>query len=44
MLDTIAWTLLTVALICAIVIAVDEVRHPQKMWIMNIAWLLVKIG
>jgi hypothetical protein len=38
MLDTIAWISLAVAFSCAIIIAVDEVRHPQKMWIMNIVW------
>jgi len=24
--------------ICAIIIAVDEYRHPQRMWIMNLVW------
>jgi hypothetical protein len=38
MFNTIAWVSLTVAFACAMVIAVDEIRHPQKMWIMNIVW------
>lgn len=24
--------------VCAVIIALDEVRRPQKMWIMNIVW------
>jgi len=38
MFETIAWISLAIAFACAIVIAVDEMRHPQKMWIMNIVW------
>ena len=38
MLNTIAWFSLGFAFACSIVIAIDEVRHPQKMWIMNIVW------
>jgi hypothetical protein len=38
MFNMIAWISLAVAFICAIVIAVDEIRHPQKMWIMNVVW------
>ncbi len=38
MLNTIAWISLGFAFACAIVIAIDEIRHPQKMWIMNIVW------
>ena len=29
---------LVLAGLCALVIAVDEFAHPQKMWIMNIVW------
>jgi hypothetical protein len=29
---------LGIAFFCAIVIAIDEIRHPQKMWIMNLVW------
>jgi hypothetical protein len=34
----IAWISLGIALSCAIVITMDEIRHPQKMWIMNLVW------
>src|SRR5580658_6649258 len=29
---------LGISFIGAIVIATDEIRHPQKMWIMNVVW------
>jgi hypothetical protein len=35
---SIAWISLGIAFFCAIVIAIDEIRHPQKMWIMNLVW------
>jgi hypothetical protein len=38
MFNAIAWTSLAVAFLCAILIAIDEIRHPQKMWIMNLVW------
>jgi hypothetical protein len=38
MLTLMSWASLGIASICAIVIAVDEIRHPQKMWIMNVVW------
>lgn len=38
MLDTIAWIFLGIDFACAIVIALDEARDPQKMWIMNLVW------
>lgn len=38
MLTVIAWSFLGVAFICATAIAIDEIRRPQKMWIMNIVW------
>src|SRR5215813_7896386 len=31
-------TSLALASLCALVIAVDELSHPQHMWIMNIVW------
>jgi hypothetical protein len=37
-LATIAWLSIAVAFVCALWIAVDEVRHPQSMSIMNIVW------
>lgn len=38
MLATLAWISLIAAFACALIIAVDEARHPQKMWIMNLVW------
>lgn len=38
MFETIAWISLGIAFFCALLIAIDELRHPQKMWIMNIVW------
>ncbi len=38
MLAVIAWISLGIAFFCAIVIALDEVRYPQKMGIMNLVW------
>jgi len=37
-MEILAWTSLIVAFACAIMITVDEVRHPQHMWIMNLVW------
>lgn len=37
-LALISWSSLAVAFLSAIVIAADELRRPQKMWIMNIVW------
>lgn len=38
MLNTIAWISLGLAFTCAIIVSIDEVRRPQKMWIMNVVW------
>ena len=38
MLEMIGWISLVVAFVCALIIAMDEVRQPQKMWIMNVVW------
>ena len=38
MLTLIAWISLALSFACATLIAVDEMRRPQKMWIMNIVW------
>lgn len=38
MLAAISWISLSVAFACALIIAGDELRHPQKMWIMNVVW------
>jgi hypothetical protein len=37
-MQTIAWISIVVAFACAAIIAVDEVRRPQKMEVMNIVW------
>jgi hypothetical protein len=37
-MEAIAWVSIFLAFACALVIAVDEIRHPQKMWIMNLVW------
>lgn len=34
----VAWVSMGVAVACAVVIAVDEVRHPQAMAVMNVVW------
>jgi hypothetical protein len=34
----IAWISLGAAFVCALAIAIDEMRHPQQMWIMNLVW------
>lgn len=38
MFALISWISLAVAFLCALIIASDQTRHPQKMWIMNIVW------
>jgi hypothetical protein len=38
MLPVIAWISLGLAFASALWIAAGEIRHPQKMWIMNIVW------
>ena len=37
-LTIVAWISIAVAISCAITIAVDEVRRPQRMGIMNVVW------
>src|SRR3954454_11349313 len=37
-LRDVALASLAVGLVCAVVIAIDLIRHPQRMWIMNIVW------
>lgn len=29
--------------VCALIICVDEMRRPQKMWIMNLVWPLTSL-
>ncbi len=33
-----AWVSIGLAVACAVVIAVDEAKHPQKMKVMNLVW------
>lgn len=42
-LHLVSGTSLALGLVTASVIAVHELRHPQKMWIMNIVWPLVAL-
>ena len=37
-LTILGWCSLALAFLCAITIALDEVRHPQNMAVMNIVW------
>lgn len=42
-LHTLSAASLCTALACAILIAIDEIRRPQKMWIMNLVWPLTSL-
>ncbi len=42
-LHTLAIISLAVGAVCAITIALDEARRPQKMWIMNLVWPLTAL-
>ncbi len=42
-LHTLAIISLAVGAVCAITIALDEARHPQRMWIMNLVWPLTAL-
>jgi hypothetical protein len=37
-METLAWVSIGLALVCAVVIAIDELRHPQAMGVMNVVW------
>ena len=37
-LHTLSITSLCLAAVCAVFVAVDECRNPQRMWIMNVVW------
>lgn len=37
-MTALAWTTLTLAAFCSLVVILDEFRHPQHMWIMNVVW------
>jgi len=43
MFNTIYLTSLAVAFLCGILIAIDEIRYRQKMWIMNLVWPLTAL-
>lgn len=38
MFNIIANVSLALAFLCALLIVIDEIRYPQKMWIMNLVW------
>ena len=42
-LHTLAIISLAIGAVCAITIALDEMRRPQKMWIMNLVWPLTAL-
>jgi hypothetical protein len=42
-LDIVSWISVALGVFCAIVIVVDETRHPQMMWIMNLVWPLTAL-
>ena len=42
-LSSIATASITICFICSIIIAVDLIYHPQKMWIMNLVWPLTAL-
>lgn len=42
-LHTLSLAGLALGVACALVIAVDEFRHPQRMWIMNVVWPVVAV-
>jgi hypothetical protein len=37
-LIALAWISLVVAVVCSAIIAIDLLRRPQRMWIMNVVW------
>jgi hypothetical protein len=43
MFECIAWISLGIAFLCALVIVIDEIRHPQSMWIMNLVWPITAV-
>lgn len=42
-LHAIAWASLALGVVCALIIALDELRHPQKMAVMNLVWPLTAL-
>ena len=43
LLHTLAAVSLSAATACAVIIALDEIRRPQTMWIMNLVWPLTAL-
>lgn len=42
-LHVLSWLSLGAGLACAVAIAIDEARHPQRMWIMSLVWPIVAL-
>ncbi|WP_244111418.1 hypothetical protein [Burkholderia gladioli] len=42
-LDKLSAAWIVLGAFCALVIVFDEVRRPQKMWIMNLVWPLTAL-
>lgn len=40
MLTIISWIALGIGILSSIIIAIDVIRHPQMMWIMNLVWVI----
>jgi hypothetical protein len=43
MVQVFAWLSLGIALLCAAIIVAHEIRHPQKMMVMNLVWPLTAL-
>ncbi len=43
MFESVAWASIGIAIVCAVWIAIDEMRRPQTMWIMNLVWPLTAL-
>jgi len=43
LLHTVSIGSLVVAILCASLVTMDEIRHPQRMWIMNLVWPLTTL-
>jgi hypothetical protein len=43
MFESVAWASIGIASVCAVWIAIDEMRRPQTMWIMNLVWPLTAL-
>lgn len=37
-LIALSWTMITLGILCAIVVLIDIIRHPQPMGVMNVVW------